>query len=138
MAQFFTNSATLWIATTIQGLLVDSKMRLWQAGLVTISIATTRAQLVAAEATYTGYPVAGVVLPLWFSPLLNPLGGASIDSPKVQFEAAAPYTTGNNIGGYWVEDENGQVVVVGSFAEPIPIGAAEQGFPISVALVFPN
>ena len=60
--QFYPTSATKWLALLVQAELEASKLRLWQAGLLTPSIATTRTQLLAAEATYTGYPAGGVEL----------------------------------------------------------------------------
>jgi len=58
--------------------------------------------------------------------------------PTEQFAAVAPYTVGNVIGGWWIEDAAGVVYAIGTFAEPIPVGAAGQGFPMAVTLVFPN
>jgi len=138
MAQIFPNAATQWLAGLVQTELEASKLRLWQDGLISPSIATTRAQLVTAEATYTGYTATGVELDAWFNPLINPLGGSSIDSPKVQFAPASPYTVTNVVGGFWVEDATGILVCIGTFTEPIPMGAAGQGFPLSVSLIFPN
>lgn len=138
MPQFFPNAATTWLGLLVQAELALSKLRLWQSGEITPSIATTRAQLVAAEADYTGYTATGEELTAWFAPLANPLGGSSIDSPKEQFAAASPYTVGNLIGGFWVETAAGDLVVIGTFENPIPVGAAGQGFPLSVSLIFPN
>jgi hypothetical protein len=138
MPQFFPNASTKWLAALVQDELAASKLRLWVDGELTPSIATTRAELVAAEADYTGYPAGGEALATWFDPLNNPLGGSSIDSPKVQFDTATPYTVGNTIGGFWVETAAGDVVVIGQFVNPIPMGAAGDGFPLSSSLVFPN
>lgn len=137
MPQFYPNSSTIVIAGLVQDELALSKLRLFQEGFVP-SIATTRAELVAAEADYTGYPAGGVEVTAWLDPILNPIGGASIDMPTEQFAAAAPYTVGNTIGGYWIETAGGVLIVVGTFATPIPIGAAGQGFPMTLTLVFPN
>lgn len=138
MSQFFPTAATNWLAGLTQTELEVSKLRLWQQGEVSPSIATTRAQLVAAEANYTGYTAGGLELAAWFNPINDAIGGSSIDSPKVQFAPASPYTVGNVIGGYWVETATGQLVCIGTFDGPVPMGAAGQGFPLSVALVFPN
>ena len=116
MPQFFPNEATLWLAGLTQTELALSKLRLWQDGEVSPSIATTRAELVAAEADYTGYTAGGEALTAWFSPLNNPIGGSSIDSPKVQFDTASPYTVSNTIGGWWVETAAGDLVVIGEVA----------------------
>ena len=138
MAQFFPNAATEWLAEVVQGELALSKIRLWQNGEITPSIATTRAELVAAEADFTGYTAGGEALTAWFDPLNNPIGGSSIDSEKVQFQTATPYTTANTIGGFWVETAAGELVVVGTFVEPIPMSGPGAGFPLSASIVFPN
>jgi len=135
--QFYPNSATLVIAELVRAELALSKLRLFQDGFVP-SVSTVSADLVAAEADYTGYTAGGETITAWLAPLLNPLGGASIDMPTEQFAAVAPYTVGNVIGGWWIEDAAGVVYAIGTFAEPIPVGAAGQGFPMAVTLVFPN
>jgi len=136
--QFFPNSASLAIAALVQGELALSKIRLFQDGF-SPSVNTTRAQLIAEEADYTGYAAGGETVTAFLPPILNPLGGASIDWPTVQFDAVAPYTVGNVIGGWWLEDAAGAVVyAIGTFAAPIPVGAAGQGFPLSGSLVFPQ
>jgi len=136
--QFFPNAATAWLADLVQTELALSKIRLWQDGEISPSIATTRAELVAAEADYTGYTAGGEELTAWFDPLNNPVGGSSIDSQKVQFDTASPYTISNVIGGWWVETAGGDLVVIGQFAEPIPMSGAGAGFPLSASIVFPN
>ena len=138
MAQFLPNAATLFLAGLTQAELALSKLRLWVDGEISPSIATTRAELIAAEAAYTGYTAGGEVLTAWFDPLFNPIGGASIDSEKVQFQTATPYTVGENIGGWWVETAAGDVIVIGTFDEPIPMSGAGAGFPMSASIVFPN
>jgi len=138
MPQFYPNSAANYIATLMQTELAVSKLRLYQDELITPSIATTRAELVAAEATYTGYTATGLALTAWFAAIAAAIGGYSIDSPKVQFATAAPYTVPNNIGGFWVETAGGDLIVIGSFAEAEPMAGAGDGFPISVSLIFPN
>lgn len=136
--QFYPTSATKWLALLVQAELEASKLRLWQVGLLTPSIATTRTQLLAAEATYTGYAAGGVELDAWFAPLNNVLGGSSIDSPKVQFAPASPYTVVNSIGGAWIETATPDVVIIITFDTPKPMGAAGNGFSLSSSLIFPN
>lgn len=139
MPQFWPNAGAQWLADLVQTeLAATSKMRLWQAEAITPSIATTRTELVAAEADYTGYTAGGAALAAWFDALANPLGGFSIDSAKVQFAPAAPYTVGNNIGGFWVETAAGDLIMIASFQAPIPMSAAGNGFPVSASLIFPN
>lgn len=138
MPQFYPNAAAQFIATLMQGELAVSKVRLWDADKITPSIATTRAQLVAAEATYTGYTAGGLALTAWFSPIAASVGGFSTDSPKVQFATVSPYTVTNNIGGFWIETAGGDLILIGSFTQPEPMAGAGDGFPLSASLIFPN
>jgi hypothetical protein len=134
--QAFPNEGALRIATLVQTYLATSLLRLFKSDFVP-SVASTLAEFTAAEADFTGY--AEGTLTAWLAPVLNPAGGASIDSPTIQFAAAAPYTVGNVIGGWYIVDAGEtQVVAFGTFGSPIPIGAAGQGFPMNVTLVFPN
>lgn len=136
--QFFPNSGSLQVASLLRTYLEASNLRLFKSDFVP-AVSSTLAEFVAAEADYTGYTAGGAPLAAWFAPVLNPAGGASIDSPTVQFAAAAPYTVGNLIGGWFVtNDDDDTVIATGTFANPIPMGAANQGFPMNVTLVFPN
>lgn len=139
MPQFWPNAGSGWLADLVQTeLAATSKIRLWRAEEISPSIATTRAELVAAEATYTGYPAGGTTLTAWFDPLANPLGGFSTDSVKVQFAPTAPYTVGNNIGGFWIETATADLIMIAIFDAPIPMAVAGNGFPVSASLIFPN
>lgn len=136
--QFFPNSGALKVATLLRANLAASSLRLFKSEFVP-TVSSTLAEYAAAEADYTGYPVGGAPLATWFAAVLNPAGGASIDSPTVQFTTVAPYTVGNLIGGWFLtNDEDETVIAAGTFANPIPLGAANQGFPMNVTLVFPN
>jgi hypothetical protein len=138
MPQFYPNAATKFIAGLLQTELALAKVRLYQFGEITPSIATTRAQLVAAEADYTGYTAGGIELTAFFNALANPIGGHSIDSPKVQFAPASPFTVGNTVGGFWVETAAGDLITVGTFPNAVSMSAEGNGFPLSVSLIFPN
>lgn len=136
--QFFPNGAAIAIATLVQSELALSKIRLFKTGF-TPSPSTTLAELEAEEVAFTGYPAGGETVTAFLDPVLNPLGGASIDWPTVQFASASPYTTSDVAGGWWLEDATGTTVyAIGTFAAPIPIGGAGTGFPLSGSLVFPQ
>lgn len=138
MPQFFPNGACLAIAELVRSELALSKLRLFKEGF-TPQVTTTRAQLLAEECDYTGYVAGGETITAFLAAILNPLGGASIDWPTEQFAAVAPFTIGNVVGGWWVEDAAGAVVyATGTFTPPIPLGAAGQGIPLAGTLVFPN
>ena len=136
--QFFPNQGALEVASLVRAALAPSSLRLFKSDF-TPSVSSTFDDFEANKCDFTGYPATGIVLPTWFAPVLNPAGGASIDSPTVQFATAAPYTVSNLVGGWYVvADTNDQVIAAGTFANPIPMGAANQGFPMNVTLVFPN
>jgi hypothetical protein len=136
--QVFPNVATQFIAGLVQTELALSKLRLFKSTITNVGSGTTRAQLLAAECDFTGYPAGGKSITAFLDPLLAPLGGSSIDWPTQQFAAADPYTVGDVVGGWWIETATGDLIACGTFTEPIPIGEAGQGFPLSGSLVFPN
>lgn len=136
--QVFPNSACLHIASLVQLDLEDSKLRLFKESGPSVGVGTTRAELLAAEADYTGYPAGGAAIAAFLNPLLNPAGGAGIDWPTVQFAAASPYTVGNVIKGWWIENAGGDLIACGQFPSSIAILGAGSGFPLSGSLVFPN
>jgi hypothetical protein len=134
----YTNAGALFLATLVQTALAASKVRLFQNGMVTISPTTTKADLVAAEASFTGYTAGGYAIATWLSPILAPEGGYSIQSPLVQADTASPYTVGNVIGGYWIQEAGGDVIFAVQFAVGVPMQTAGQGLPLTSRLVFPN
>lgn len=135
--QIYPNVGAINIATLVQTELALSKLRLFKQGFIP-GVGTTAANLIAEECDFTGYPAGGNEVTAFFDPILNPLGGASTDWPTSQFAAAAPYTVGNMVGGWWLETAAGDLIACGTFAEAIPIGAAGQGLPLAGSLVFPN
>jgi len=96
--------------------------------------ATDIGTLASNEADYTGYAFAA--LATWFDPLLNPAGGASIESGLQQFAIASPYTVPNVISGWWVQDSGGDLVCAGNFADDKPLAGAGDGIPMNVELIF--
>jgi hypothetical protein len=124
---YFPRAGNIWLAGVIQGELVNSKIRLFQDSLVT-SVNTTRAELVAAEADYTGY--AAIVLAAWGDPYSPPIGGAAINSPESQFMPTDPVTVGNNIGGAWIETAAGDLVIIDQFPESVAIALPTDAIPL--------
>lgn len=133
MAVFYPKAGSFWLAGEVQTLLANSVMSLFQSSL-TPTVNTTKAELEAAEATYTGY--AAETLAAWGDPYTSPAGGASVASPLVQFQTAAPYTTGNNIGGAWIETATGDLVAIITFPDEVPMAALGDAIPISQVLTF--
>lgn len=133
-AIIYPNSGALWLAAVVQTALAASVLHLYQAGSVVLSVATTKTELTAAEADYTGY--SDQTITTWFDPLLNPAGGASIESGLKQFAIASPYTVPNTIGGWWIEDSTGALVCAGEFPVPRSLVGAGDGIPMNVELIF--
>lgn len=115
-----------------------SKVRLFQSGMVELSPATVKADLEAAEATFSGYPAGGIAITAFLSPILAPEGGYAIQSPTVQFATDDPTTTPNLIGGFWLESAAGAVILATQFNTPVPMQVPGQGLPVSVRQVFGN
>jgi hypothetical protein len=140
MADYFlyTKQAATEKATVIKTSLATSKLRLFQAPLVPTQF-TTKAQLVAAEADFTGYTPGGYPIAAWLGPTNNPAGGAVINTPSVNVLVAAPEDpdplVGNTIGGFWIEDTSGDVRVVGVYGPTRPLLLVGDGFVEVVAIV---
>lgn len=120
-------------ATAMKTALALSKLRLFQSTLIPTAF-TTKAQLVAAEATFDGYTAGGYALTAWTGPLNGDTGGAVITSPLVPVAYGPPGTppVGNSIGGYWVEDATGEVRLVAVYSPARNLSAVGQGWPIVV------
>lgn len=135
-AVYRTNEGAMALASREKTVLVNSKVKLFKSGLV-LSTTTTVAQLAAVECDFDGY--AAITIAAWLAPLLDPDGGASIESGVQQF--AWVHVTddiGNLVGGWWIELAAGTMVACGAFDSPISLGALGQGIPLSVKLLFPS
>lgn len=131
----YPNAGAILLGTTIRTLLAGSKIRLYKDGAgIVLSRALTLAELEAAEADYTGYTEATITN--FQLPLLNPNGGASIDSGVQQFAIESPYTDPNVIKGGWIETAAGSLLAVWDYAEPKSLVGAGDGFPVDVLLLF--
>lgn len=130
----YPNSGSLWLAGIVQTALAASEMHLYKSGTVVLSPLTDLADLTAAEADYTGY--AAQAIATWFAPLLNGLGGASIESGLLQFAIGAPYTVGNMIQGWFLTETGGALVCAGDFASVKGLAGAGDGIPFDVTLRF--
>ena len=132
----YPNAGALFIASLVQTALASSKLKLYKSGL-TLTPATTQAALEAAECDFTGYTAGGIAISAWNAPILATAGGYSIQSPLAQWVVGAT-PTGNLVGGWWVEETGGALIVAAQFATPVPMEVTGQGLPVSVQLVFPN
>lgn len=131
----YPNAGALWLAGKVKTALVNCKLRLFKDGEgITVGPTLTAAALVAAEADYTGY--AAITVAAMSAPLLNPLGGASISTSTQQFATASPYTDPNVIGGGWLEDSTGALVMAWSYDQPKSMVGAGDGIPVEMILLF--
>ena len=107
------------------------KVRLFDGSLVPDS-GTSKATLVAAETTLTGYPVGGYDLTAFAGAVFAPLGGAIVTSNLVNVAYASGPAV--SIGGYWVEDSAGHVREVFIYDPVRSLGVLGNGWPIVVQL----
>lgn len=138
----FTHEAALKGADVIGNSIADStavpavvgKLRLFDNSIVP-DANTTRAELILAETTLTGYPAGGYSLTDFAAPVFAPLGGAIVTSNLIN----VAYASGDavQIGGYWVEDDTAptpQVREVFVYDPPRTLGVVGDGWPIAVQL----
>lgn len=130
----YPNSGALALAANVQTFLANSDLHLFQSGSVVLGPGTTLAELDGAEADYTGYSV--ITIASWLAPLLNPLGGASIECGTQQFAIASPYTVSNVIQGWYLTESGGDLICAGDLPQPVALVGAGDGIPLNVQLVF--
>jgi hypothetical protein len=129
----YTETGAMQLADSIQTLMAESKIRLFSTA-VAISKTTTKAELVAAEATYDGY--AAVTVTAFLNPYLDPAGGATTQSGTKIFyygPAASPPVT-NNVLGFWVETAAGVPILIVGFDSPVPMIEVGDAVPVNVLL----
>lgn len=131
---FYTNEAVMQLATELDTALLASTIDLFKDSLVP-GVQTTQAELAAAVADYSGYAQKAVAALL--PPYLDPAGGASTNIATVQFQHNGGAVQ-NSIGGAWVEDAAGNVRLVITFDQPIPMSAATDAIPLDVIFNFKN
>lgn len=127
-------SGAIELATNVQTVLAASKLRLWVAGFAP-TVTTTKAEFVAEEADFSGYPAGGITITAFADPILDPNGGASINGGVQQFVVvtATPIVP-NSIGGWWLEDSAGVVWYFGALDSPKNMQVVGDGLPLSITL----
>lgn len=107
------------------------KVRLFQSTLAP-TVITTKTELVAAEAAFTGYPSGGYSVTSFNPAILATGGGAVIYAPTIP----VAYTSGSaaSIGGYWLEDAAGNVREVYIYGPARQLANPGDGWPIVVSL----
>lgn len=138
----FTNAAALAGADAVGKTIADSgatpalvgHVRLFKSDLVP-DAGTTRAQLVAAEVTFTGYPAGGYDIEDFFPSTFAAGGGAVITAPIVNVFYASG--DGEMVGGWWLEDDTAPTPLVREVFIYDPVRALQvvgDGWPIAVQL----
>ena len=135
----YTQAAALAEANAVGKTIADAgatpaivgKVRLFNSTLVP-TVLTTKAELVAAEAAFTGYPAGGYTLGEFNPAILATGGGAVVYAPTIPVQ----YTAGDpaSIGGYWVEGESGLVRLVYIYSPARQLAVDGDGWPIVVSL----
>lgn len=128
-SKFYTREAAVKKATDIQTALAASKLRFFDFPFVPTA-STTKAELEAAETAYDGYTPGGIALATFSAPLNDPNGGAVITSPlkHIAYGPAADPPVSGNLGGYWIEDADGDPREVAIYDPPRMLAAVGDGF----------
>jgi hypothetical protein len=118
-----------------QTYLALSVVRLFKAGF-TPGVNTTLAELVANECDFDDY--APIPITTWNDPVLASVPGYTIDGGEVTFRCAADQATPNIVGGWWVNNAGGTVLVdIGVFDPTRPMQLALQSIKIVPTELFP-
>lgn len=127
----------MWLGLLVTHLSTTAKVHLFKAGFNPTS-GTPLADFVTNECDYDGYTAGGVALGAWQAPILGPGNGMSIGSPLVLFATDPAIVTGNNVGGFWVQDSGVVVLDYGIFGSPIAMQVPGQGFPWNSRIALPT
>lgn len=102
---FVTTEQAFNQADVLKDALALSKLRFFDETL-TVDVNTTKAMMVAAETTLTGYPAGGYTLTAFLGPSLSALGGAIITTPITEVAWASGDAV--TLGGAWIELAGGE------------------------------
>lgn len=132
MPTLTTTLGALQLGTYLAADLADAEVHLFQVDVISITPNTTLAELEAIEADFTGYAPATVAT--WIGPMLAPITGAMVQSPTLEFGIDAPYTVPNNIMGWWLQDSLGNLLMIGTPPDPVPMVGPGNLWAFSVAV----
>lgn len=122
------------LADDVKASLAAGLVRLFQQTLADPTQDTTRAQLLANEATFSGYTAGGYEVAAFNGPLNDPTSGAVLLSPPViPTMAVADPLVGNVITGFWYEVGT-QVYAIGTFPSPQAMAAPGDNIPMMFRL----
>jgi hypothetical protein len=128
---------TVWLGLLVTHFSTTSKVRFFKSSF-TPNSGTPEADFVTNECDFDGYTPTGYALAAWQAPILGPGNGMSIGSPLVLVTTDPAIVVGNTVGGFWVEDAAGKVIVFGIFRDPIPMQTPGQGFPWNARIALPT
>lgn len=98
--------------------------------------ATIQADLVAAECDFTDYTTKTITA--WTGPTLAPVSGYQLNGGLVQWIVVTD-TVGNNVGGAWIENSNGDVIQIIQFDDPgIPMVTVDDQVTLPPVQFFPT
>lgn len=132
--RFFPSTFALSQAVDLQTLLALSVIKLFKAGFVPTP-ANVVADYDAQEADYSTY--APETITAWLDPVAAVGGGYRITAPTEQFDLASTPAVGNMIGGYWIEEAGGDVVLVTVFDNPVAMTTAGNSIQVNPTVVVP-
>jgi hypothetical protein len=135
-----TNEQAINRCTLYQAQSINYKIRLCENFVPTAT--TTRAQLLAAEANFSGYPAGGYPAYNWSGVYAVPTGGAYIQSPQVQVAPNEVLGAPVNVTAFWIDANetalpNGTNVaniamLTGVFNPAVSMQYPTDGFPLAV------
>jgi len=126
----YTKEAATAKANVVKTSLATGKIRAFKSPLIP-NVNTTRAELIAAECDYSGYPAGGYTVTAFTGPTYPNAGGAQIQSPLVNFayiSADPAPEVANDVGGYWYDDTDDLPRVVAVFAPSRSVSIDNGGF----------
>jgi hypothetical protein len=135
MTPIVTNEAAMNVMLAKQADLALSVLRLATNAIGTITPTTTKAALVAAEATFTGYLAKTITA--FLTPYIDPAGGVSMQAPTQQFDDTGTAIQ-EMIRAWWLESATGEIQVVAQFDNDIPMSDVGNSIPIDVKFNQPN
>lgn len=134
MATIYPNVGAMQLAAVQRTALASAVLHLYQAISQPLNAGTVLGNLT--EADYSGY--AAKTVTSWLAPYLDPAGGASIQSGTQQFQFVTPVgdPVTNTVLGFYLQDADDNLILVGSFDGSVPMAAPGDAIPLNVTLNF--
>lgn len=112
----------------------EAMVNLFKHGEVDASAVTTAAAYAAALCDYTGYAGQQLV-DVNPEPYADEDGSFLVTVPSVQFNHGA-VGVANDVGGFWIEDDDGNVLIAGNFSEPVEMAGPTDSIVLSATRRF--